>query len=49
MNRLEYAVVVKPLSAEDGGGYVAVVPDLLGSVDNHFSHRTTETIETNAM
>ena len=26
----DYAVVIKPLPEEDGGGFVAIVPDLLG-------------------
>jgi antitoxin HicB len=30
MKKLEYAVVVEPLSEEDGGGFLAVVPDLPG-------------------
>jgi predicted RNase H-like HicB family nuclease len=27
---LEYPVLIEPLSAEDGGGFVATVPDLPG-------------------
>jgi antitoxin HicB len=34
MKRLEYAVVVKPLSLADGGGYVALVPDLPGCMSD---------------
>ncbi|MER9233904.1 type II toxin-antitoxin system HicB family antitoxin [Mesorhizobium sp. M0622] len=31
-DRLEYAVVIAPLSAEDGGGFSASVPDLPGCI-----------------
>jgi antitoxin HicB len=34
MNRLEYAVVVKPLPPDEGGGFVAVVPDLPGCMSD---------------
>jgi antitoxin HicB len=30
MKKLEYTVFVEPLSEEDGGGFLAVVPDLPG-------------------
>lgn len=30
MNDLRYPVLVEPLSEEDGGGFVALVPDLPG-------------------
>ena len=30
MKKLEYAVIVEPLSEEDGGGFLAIVPDLPG-------------------
>jgi predicted RNase H-like HicB family nuclease len=30
MQRLEYSVVVAPLAVEDGGGFLATVPDLPG-------------------
>ena len=30
MRRLDYAVVIEPLSDEDGGGFLATVPDLPG-------------------
>ncbi|MCC6948759.1 MAG: type II toxin-antitoxin system HicB family antitoxin [Bradyrhizobiaceae bacterium] len=30
MARLDYPVLIEPLSAEDGGGFVATVPDLPG-------------------
>jgi antitoxin HicB len=32
--RPEYHVVVEPLSAEDGGGFVATVPDLPGCMSD---------------
>jgi antitoxin HicB len=32
--RPEYAVVVEPLSAEDGGGFIATVPDLPGCMSD---------------
>jgi len=32
--RPEYAVVVEPLSAEDGGGFLATVPDLPGCMSD---------------
>jgi predicted RNase H-like HicB family nuclease len=32
--RLEYAVVVAPLSREDGGGFSATVPDLPGCMSD---------------
>lgn len=31
---LEYPVVVEPLPAEDGGGFVATVPDLPGCMSD---------------
>ena len=34
MNRLEYAVVVQPLSTEDGGGFLVTVPDLPGCMSD---------------
>ena len=30
MSRLEYPVLIEPVADEDGGGYVAIVPDLPG-------------------
>jgi antitoxin HicB len=30
MDRLEYPVLIEPLSAGDGGGFLATVPDLPG-------------------
>jgi antitoxin HicB len=32
--RLNYNVVVRPLSPEDGGGYLATVPDLPGCMSD---------------
>ncbi len=32
--RLEYPVIIAPLSAEDGGGFSAVVPDLPGCMSD---------------
>ena len=34
MAGLEYPVVVEPLSAEEGGGFVATVPDLAGCMSD---------------
>ena len=34
MKQLEYPVVVEPLPAEDGGGFVATVPDLPGCMSD---------------
>src|SRR5947209_19036355 len=34
MNKLEYPVVVEPLLAEEGGGFVATVPDLPGCMSD---------------
>ena len=34
MNRLDYAVVVEPLPPEEGGGFVATVPDLPGCMSD---------------
>jgi antitoxin HicB len=34
MSQLQYPVVVQPLSAEDGGGFVATVPDLPGCMSD---------------
>jgi predicted RNase H-like HicB family nuclease len=34
MKRLEYAVVVEPLPVEEGGGFVATVPDLPGCMSD---------------
>jgi predicted RNase H-like HicB family nuclease len=33
-SRLEYPVIVAPLSDEDGGGFSAVVPDLPGCISD---------------
>jgi antitoxin HicB len=34
MPRLEYAVLVEPLPAEEGGGFLATVPDLPGCMSD---------------
>ena len=34
MRKLEYAVVIEPLSEADGGGFLATVPDLIGCVSD---------------
>lgn len=34
MSRLEYPVIVQPLRSEDGGGFVATVPDLPGCMSD---------------
>lgn len=34
MSRLTYPVVIRPLSPEDGGGYLASVPDLPGCMSD---------------
>jgi antitoxin HicB len=34
MARLEYAVLLEPLPAEDGGGFFATVPDLPGCMSD---------------
>lgn len=34
MSRLEYPVVVSPLPEEDGGGFLATVPDLPGCMSD---------------
>ena len=34
MARLQYSVLISPLSADDGGGFSAVVPDLPGCVSD---------------
>ncbi|MFL6802798.1 MAG: type II toxin-antitoxin system HicB family antitoxin, partial [Xanthobacteraceae bacterium] len=34
MSRLEYPVVVEPLPIEDGGGFIATVPDLPGCMSD---------------
>ena len=30
MSRLEYSIVIAPLAVDDGGGFIATVPDLPG-------------------
>ena len=34
MSKLEYPVVVEPLPSEEGGGFVAIVPDLPGCMSD---------------
>ena len=34
MSRLSYPVVVQPLTDEDGGGFIATVPDLPGCMSD---------------
>lgn len=34
MTGLDYAIVLQPLSEEDGGGYAATVPDLPGCMSD---------------
>jgi antitoxin HicB len=34
MTRLEYPIVVEPLAAEDGGGFLATAPDLPGCMSD---------------
>jgi predicted RNase H-like HicB family nuclease len=34
MERLDYPVLIEPLPAEDGGGFIATVPDLPGCISD---------------
>ncbi len=34
MTKLDYSILVEPLPAEDGGGFVATVPDLPGCMSD---------------
>ena len=34
MRKLDYAVLIEPLSDEDGGGFLATVPDLPGCMSD---------------
>ena len=34
MTKLEYPVLIEPLSVEDGGGFIATVPDLPGCMSD---------------
>jgi antitoxin HicB len=34
MTRLDYPVLIEPLGAEDGGGFLATVPDLPGCMSD---------------
>ena len=38
VSKLEYTVVVEPMTAEDGGGFVATVPDLPGCMSDGEMH-----------
>ena len=45
MSDLQYRVHVEPLAPEDGGGYVATVPDLPGCMsDGRTSHEALENV-----
>lgn len=34
MNILEYPIIIQPLSKDDGGGFMAIVPDLQGCMSD---------------
>lgn len=34
MNALDYPVIVQPLTPDDGGGFLAIVPDLPGCMSD---------------
>jgi predicted RNase H-like HicB family nuclease len=34
MDKIEYPVIIEPLTDEDGGGYAAIVPDLPGCMSD---------------
>jgi antitoxin HicB len=34
MPKLDYPVIIEPLAAEDGGGFIALVPDLPGCMSD---------------
>lgn len=34
MRRSDYSVLIEPLSSEDGGGFIATVPDLPGCMSD---------------
>jgi predicted RNase H-like HicB family nuclease len=34
MPRLDYPVIIEPLPAEEGGGFIAIVPDLPGCMSD---------------
>jgi predicted RNase H-like HicB family nuclease len=34
MNRLDYSVILEPLPEDEGGGFLAVVPDLPGCMSD---------------
>jgi predicted RNase H-like HicB family nuclease len=42
----EYPVVLRPLSADDGGGWIAIVPDLPGCMsDGENAHEALKNVE----
>jgi antitoxin HicB len=46
MRKPEYAVVIEPLSEEDGGGFLATVPDLPGCMsDGHTREEAARNVE----
>jgi predicted RNase H-like HicB family nuclease len=46
MRKPEYAVVIEPLSDEDGGGFLATVPDLPGCMsDGDTREEATRNVE----
>lgn len=50
MKRREYSILIEPLSPEDGGGFVATVPDLPGCMSDgetpeEAMHNATDAIE----
>lgn len=46
MNIQGYAIVIQPLSAEDGGGFAATVPDLPGCMsDGETPHEALANVE----
>ena len=34
MTKYDYEIIIRPLSADDGGGFVAIVPDLKGCMSD---------------
>jgi len=46
MNEHDYRVHIEPLSAEDGGGYIATVPDLPGCMsDGETEHEALDNVQ----
>ena len=43
MNTFAYSLIVEPLSEEDGGGFIAIVPDLPGCMSD--GETPTEAVE----